>query len=363
MRLFYALVFLLFSTPFFAQFHQPVLPDLSGQALLDGLAGGYKPLSLVNNFTNDTLYRRIYREPGDSLRCMYTGYAVYLNPSLDPSQAAFSGGINLEHSYPKAMGADTGLAEDDMHHLFPSREDVNNYRGNLPFGEVNDADADYWFYLDQTLTAPPASQIDLYSEMINQGLFEPREGRKGNMARAIFYFYTMYKEQADLANNAFFETQREALCQWHYADPVDSLEWARTFLIANYQDGKPNPFVLDCTLPERSYCQGMGLSCNPPSGYDPEIELPFDHFSFTPNPGDGEIRLFYTLRTKATVRIDLYDALGRKVRDVFEREQAPGEYDLDWEGAALPSGTYLWKFQATTSLGSFSTTRKMILQH
>ena len=362
MRLFFALVFFLPTHALIAQFHQAVFPALSDQELLDALEGAYKPQSLVNNYTNDTLYKKIYLEPGDSLRCVYTGYAVYLPPNQDPSQAAFAGNINLEHTYPKAMGADVGLAEDDMHHLYPSRADVNNYRGNLPFGEVNDPDADYWFYLDQTQTTIPGTHIDLYSEVINNGMFEPREDKKGNVARAMFYFYTMYKEQADLANGAFFESQRETLCQWHYADPVDSLEWTRTFLIAGYQEGRPNPFVLDCTIPERSYCQGMGLTCNPSSGYDPELHLPFDAFSIHPNPSKGQIRLEYILSEDARVDIELYDPLGHLVGQLHEGEKMPGTYSLNWQSSTLASGLYWWKFLVTTGWGTVSTHRIMILQ-
>lgn len=362
MRLFFVLAFFLHTFLVFGQFNSSVLPDLTGPSLLDGLVGGYKPLSVVDDFTNDTLYRRIYLEPGDSLRCIYTGYAVYLAPSLDPSQAAFAGNINLEHIFPKAYGAGSGLAEDDMHHLAPSRADVNNYRGNLRFGEVNDPAADYWFFLDQTLTQiPPANAIDLFSEVEHAAFFEPREDRKGNIARAMFYFYTMYKAEADQVEPLFFESQRETLCQWHYADPVDSLEWARTYLIAAYQEGKPNPFVLDCTLPERSYCQGMGLFCDIPSGNDPQAPSWVEDFSFFPNPGQNQIALTFTLRSAATVRIVLYDAAGQLVETTFEGIQPAGTHVLDWNRQTLPPGAYFWAFQALSGEGAFSTTRQMIL--
>ena len=179
----------------------------------------------------------------------------------------------------------------------------------------------------------------------------------------MFYFYTMYKAQADLANSTFFEAQRETLCLWHYADPVDSLEWARTFLIAGFQQGKPNPFVLDCTLPERSYCQGMGLVCDAPSGYDPELDLPFDAFYFNPNPGDQRVQLEFILRVKAAVAIELYDATGRMADRIDAGEKTPGAYTVLWENSSLPAGVYWWKFLVTTPEGTVSTTRKMILQH
>ncbi|MBK6905390.1 MAG: endonuclease [Saprospirales bacterium] len=363
MRLFTALVFFFFVEHANAQFHQPVFPGQEGQQLLDNLQGAYKPQWVLSNFTNDTIYGKIYREPDDSLRCVYTGYTVYLTPGQDPSQTAFSANINLEHTFPKAMGSDSGLAEDDMHHLHPSRVDVNGARGNLPFGEVQDSQADAWFFMDQTQSNVPGAEIDLYSEVINNDRFEPREDHKGNVARAMFYFYAIYKEQADLANAAFFEAQRETLCQWHFADPVDSLEWARTFLIAGFQDDKPNPFVLDCTLPERSFCQGLGLSCDPPSNYDPELDLPFDAFFLHPNPGDRLVRLELVMRKKAEVTLELYDATGKKVDEMAVGEKTPGAYTLHWENKLLPSGMYWWKLILGTESGALSTTRKMILQH
>jgi len=71
----------------------------------------------------------------------------------------------------------------------------------------------------------------------------------------------MYKDQADDADSRFFPTQKETLCQWYYQDPVDQTEWDRTWMIADIQGDNPNPFVLDCTLPLRSYCEGLGYDC------------------------------------------------------------------------------------------------------
>ena len=50
---------------------------------------------------------------------------------------------------------------------------------------------------------------------------------------------------------------RRTLCQWHLADPVDSLEWARSHVISTYQENKANPFVLDCSLARRCFCPAI----------------------------------------------------------------------------------------------------------
>jgi hypothetical protein len=66
----------------------------------------------------------------------------------------------------------------------------------------------------------------------------------------MFYFYTMY---SDVADDDFFEGQKEVLQAWHEQDPANEDEILRTWKIADYQEDKPNPFILDETLVERAY--------------------------------------------------------------------------------------------------------------
>ena len=64
------------------------------------------------------------------------------------------------------------------------------------------------------------------------------------------YFYTMY---SDVADNNFWELQKETLFNWHLGDYPDTDEINRTWDIASYQQNKPNPFVIDNSLIERIY--------------------------------------------------------------------------------------------------------------
>jgi endonuclease I len=249
-------------TAVYGQLKHTIFPSLQGQPLETALADTYKPASVyLYGPARDTLFSRIYLEQ-DSVVCVYTQHKVYLPPNTDPTQAVYlngiQNGINTEHSYPQSKGASesNGNPHSDMHHLYPTRLAVNEARGDLPFRDIVDAQTTKWFYRDQTLTSQPAPAAkDLYSEFNGQA-FEVREGKKGNIARSIFYFFTMYRTEALTADPLFFESQRSTLCAWHYADPVDSLEYVRTFKIAKYQSNKPNPFVLDCSLAARTYCSG-----------------------------------------------------------------------------------------------------------
>lgn len=248
-----------------AQFdHEVVLPDLSGESLLAQLKEDFKPETVLDfGEAKDVLYGEVYLQ-NDSVKCVYTGHTLYLDPDADPSQYLYldgsPNGINAEHNYPKSKGASSGNALSDMYNLFPSRVQVNADRGNLAFGEIPDPQSLFWYYLDDKLNQIPSENIDAYSE-ISTSLFEPREDHKGNVARAIFYFVTMYAEEVEAADPSFFEAMRSILCDWHYADPVDSLEWERNIRIASFQSGKRNPFILDCSLAGRSYCDYIDEAC------------------------------------------------------------------------------------------------------
>ena len=228
-----------------------IFPGQVGQELINNLQQTYTPLTVLSyDVARDTMYA-IIDNHNDSLTCVYTGYTIWLDPIADPSTDAYAKDINCEHTWPQSMGADHGNAASNMYHLFPSRSQVNSSRSNAPFAEINDTDSDTWWRNNYSQTAIPTSLIDEYSEKDNNAdRFEPREDHKGNVARAVFYFYTIYKSQAD---SAFFAIQKDDLYQWHNDDPVDAKELARTQLIAEYQDGKVNPFALDNTLVRRAY--------------------------------------------------------------------------------------------------------------
>ena len=231
-----------------------IFPTLSGAALQKNVADEYTPERIVDyNRGRDILYTIIDNKNG-FVSGIYTGFSLEVDPnSNSPRQDAYQGGrgINAEHIYPRSKGA-KGKAESDLHSLFPSRAAVNSARGNYPFAEINDSLTRKWFVDDKTLRTIPTEDIDDYSESINS-LFEPRENKKGDVARAMFYFYTIYRFRADEEDPDFFPLQQETLCEWNAADPIDAQELERSHLVADVQ-GNENPFVIDPTLADRAYC-------------------------------------------------------------------------------------------------------------
>lgn len=327
------LILLCVSLSAFGQYdHQSVFPDLENAELYNALRATYKPQTVLElSEARDTLYRRVHLHQ-DSVRCVYTGLSKFLDLNLDPSIALFEGGgntdINLEHSYPQAKGAGAGNPRSDMHHLFPTRVPVNSARGNDPMAELPDNQTTAWYYKDQTRSNPPSNNKELWSEDNNMG-FEPREDFKGNIARAYFYFYTMYKEEADMDDPDFFSAQQATLCVWHAMDPVDSLEWVRTFKIAEYQSGKVNPFVLDCRL-ARYYCGEVSADCT--AVRTEEVNGTTSYI--VPNVCSTGERLMMTNEQEVQGEVEIYNLSGLLIsktkKEALSAPLSPGIYLVRW---------------------------------
>ena len=233
-------------------------PGLAGGALIDALRADYAPdRTLGYSRARDVLFA--YEIDADGgLTCLYTGWTVSLPPGADESSAAADLGVNTEHVWPQSYGARAEPLKSDMHHLFAARQRVNSSRGNLPFGDVDDARADAWYRLDADQSRVPTADLAAWSER-GQGRFEPREAVKGDVARAALYVVTLYGDRVDVG---FFDRQRETLLAWNDADPPDDAERARSAFIAG-QQGSENPFVLDATLARRAFGAGVPVTAPP----------------------------------------------------------------------------------------------------
>ena len=334
----------------YAQLHQSVFSGEEGQALLDKLVDSYKPVVSLNyGETRDTLYLRVYRQD-DSVHCVYTDHTLHLPNGVDPSTHLLKGGtdngINTEHVYPRSKGAEFGAAKSDMHHLFPTRARVNTERGNSAFAEIDDSDTDLWFYKVNAVSSPPAQGIDLYSEKLEMPFFEderfePREDFKGDVARAVFYFYTMYKAEADAEDPFYFFKMCSDLCSWHQLDPVDSLEWIWNQRKAPYQDNKVNPYILDSTVAMRTFCSPLFQNCKVTTATGHVHNDGWMQLAHYPNPFSEHITFHYVLPENAQVRLEIRDVLGQPINVLFDKFEYAGEQSYSWN-KNVSSGIYMY---------------------
>jgi Endonuclease I/Secretion system C-terminal sorting domain len=231
-----------------------------------------------------------------------------------------------------------------MHHLYPSRTKVNSDRGNFPFGDIADHLTQTWYVKSTERSTPPATGRDVYSEGIRgvNGKFEPRESVKGNIARSMFYFYTMYKSQADAEDPTFFNKMKTDLCAWHYLDPVDEVEWNRNQKIATYQGGKPNPFVLDCSLVSRAYCNNIDQACEALllSSTENTTALSASDIRLYPIPGRDKVYVTMETVSLGLFTIKVRDLMGREVRSAsYDFVPGPNLVELDMSG--IHKGYYI----------------------
>lgn len=216
---------LLLVTPAFGQTCALVSTDAVGSELREHLRSVASPqIHLSYAAARDSLYANVDGATG-LIEGLYTGATVPLLEG-DPSQVLFEQGINAEHVWPQSMGAREWPQRADLHNVFPTVASVNNARGNKPFAELDDETAPSRYGAEELSFADKTS-------------WEPRLSKKGDVARAALYFFTMWEVESDVE---FLREQLPDLVAWHEADPPDGKEKSRTMGIARLQ-GNCNPFV------------------------------------------------------------------------------------------------------------------------
>lgn len=199
--------------------------NLEEQALKNALktllGQGYNQRSY--NQARDFMYATI-DNVGGQVECVYTGRKATFNSRSGANNNSF----NCEHTFPQGFFNQNLPMRSDIHHLFPTDNNANSQRGNLPFGVVT--------------TSTSWSQG---GSKKGGGLFEPRNVQKGATARAMMYFVIRYQ---DYSNH--FSSQEVALRNWHNTYAPSAFEIQRNQDIFNVQNNR-NPFVDYPQLEER----------------------------------------------------------------------------------------------------------------
>lgn len=341
----------LFTFTLYAQ-TELIAPTLTDSDLIEYLQNNYTATSPKNyNSARDAMYSSIDNQNGNIIG-IYTGFTV----TASSRGEAFSKGINTEHTWPQSFYDKDEPMRGDIHHLFPTRIEANSARSNLPFDEIPDNSTDTWYYMNNQQNSIPSSNIDLYSELDAGSRFEPREDHKGNTARAIFYFWTIYQNSASIVNDgtdnqAFFNSMKDVLLNWHQLDPADQSEIERSNAIESVQ-GNRNPFVHDSTLVRRAYFGGQ-----PISNEHEDKKLTFSLEQNYPNPFNPSTTISFTIQSVTDVKLEVYNILGKKVSTLVNARLTEGTYTKNFDATQLSSGVYLYRLYSGDQL----LTRKMTL--
>ncbi len=76
-----------------------------------------------------------------------------------------------------------------------------------------------------------------------------------------------------------------------------------------------------------------------------------------PNPFNPSTKIDFTIPQSSFINLTVYNVLGEKVVTLVNETKAPGNYEVNFSAANLPSEIYIYKLQA----GSFTESKKMIL--
>lgn len=186
----------------------------------------------------DSLYAHVDDPDNDDVIIdIYVGRAATVNSRATAASVNF----NTEHSWPQSRGANEDPAMSDLNILFSSDETANGQRLNYPFGEVK---GNVTWISPEVAGSTERSRLG-YSGTGTTGqlVFEPRASKKGDIARAILYFYARYQpEPTPSFTLSNFNVERPILATWSQADPPDTFERARNNLVYRMQ-GNRNPFI------------------------------------------------------------------------------------------------------------------------
>ncbi|MET4107035.1 endonuclease [Hymenobacter sp. UYP22] len=229
--------------------------SLQGQSLKDWLRQNWydgKRVVLSYNEARGKMYNFIDNQDGRVV-CVYSGYTETVRLDSSSTSTGVVNRINCEHTVPQSWFNEVVRMRSDIHHLFPTYDTWNSDRGSDPFAEIPDNQTQKWMRGTSSQSTIPTSNIDEYSEDTNSQ-FEPREDHKGNLARAIFYFYTMHQGQTFDAGKDVITAAANlnTLYQWHLADPVDAREKERNRRTAKSQ-GNFNPYIAYPDLVARAW--------------------------------------------------------------------------------------------------------------
>jgi endonuclease I len=181
---------------------------------------------------------------------------------------------NREHTWPSSYGFPNDGSQNypytDCHHLFLSDDSYNSSRSNKPYRTCSAACSEKPTLVNDGLGGGSGvypGNSNWTSGSYTAGTWEVWGGRRGDVARALFYMDVRYEggahgvtgaaepnliltdNEAQIANSNTGSNEsvaymgvRSVLLQWHADDPVDDLERARNDVVYSYQ-GNRNPFV------------------------------------------------------------------------------------------------------------------------
>lgn len=148
-------------------------------------------------------------------------------------------------------------------------------------------------------------------------------------------------------------TDEEWTIQVHGGATPARPDWANIYMASCAGTGLPD----GRELPSSVYDLGAGILIpDPPDPVEPD-RLVWGLRGIHPNPFQTGTAIAYTLDRTCVVKLEIWDATGRRVITLVDETQGPGEQAVLWDAQGAASGRYYCRLRA----GSRTATREMIL--
>ncbi|MBS3739221.1 endonuclease [Mesohalobacter halotolerans] len=212
---------------------------------------------------------------------------------------------NKEHLLPQSFFNQQSPMRGDIHYVFPTDGQVNGYRSNFPFGEVNNPNLTT---LNGSKRGP--NVFPGYSGTV----FEPLDEFKGDIARGLFYFATRYEDQVNSSgwddpsgnvlnsdSSQFYDDWYiDLLLNWHLSDPVSQEELDRNENGFTFQNNR-NPFIDNPIWVQAIWDENF--SNEEFQNYDIQLY---------PNPVRGQF-LNIKIKGVSDLKVEVYNIFGKKI--------------------------------------------------
>lgn len=154
--------------------------------------------------------------------------------------------VNAEHTIPQSTFHEKTPMVSDLNHLFSSPAKLNNARSNYKFAQFDYSQAKKFCKDFDCQTTVPSNPDD-YSVLSKSNTWMPRKDDRGQIARAVLYFYTMYDDYT-ISTVGDVNTFKE----WNRLYPPNSKELSRNEAI-NKTQGNRNPYIDDPSLADQAW--------------------------------------------------------------------------------------------------------------
>ncbi|MFQ5570063.1 MAG: trypsin-like peptidase domain-containing protein [Rhodothermales bacterium] len=161
----------------------------------------------------------------------------------------------------------------------------------------------------------------------------------------------LHWETASETNNAGFEVERKREAKTQGPSPTNASDWELVSFVEGHGTTlTPQSYAhrIADVEPGRHVFRLKQIDFDGTFEYSPEVEVVVEMVErfmiepVYPNPFNPEAQFRFAVSRRQTVRVDLYDVLGRRVKALYEGEPAAGRMQtIAIDGRGLPSGTYL----------------------